>query len=431
MIPVFASGGGQFVQRSFKGRTDFAALLSLVGGGTATIKPFFGYSYSRPTLLQTVGAFARMILPVLVIAALVAVAFVLRPHFASSDPVLSMAGAAVMGRTVELAEGSRTPVRTPPVLQGVAREFKGQQLVADEVAPVRPVDDEMGKYQIFGKDDLYEVDNTYRAGAIPNAITSRESEDTFNTELRVIRHPLLDESTDPKRPGGSTRERRVTTKVTLATQIAREGRVARLFTTAANYPAGHVLAKAGAAEWDAAGVVNTVQPITDIESRIQKVTDATLTPRGGVDVVIPAPVFDKTSRFYTAIREYYKYTQKGVTTPELLAELMGVRRILIATGMFAGNGVENAANDISTGIATSNLWGDNVWVGIVDSQDLDLLTFARQFAYRRETGGQDIQIRQYRMADEGQRGDWIEAAEQRDLKLTANFAGALITNCLA
>lgn len=330
-----------------------------------------------------------------------------------------------------MPESIRTPVLVPALLQGIARSFRGQQLVADEIAPVRDVEVETGKYTVYGKDDLYEVDTTYSHGSIPNAITSRESEDTFNTELRVIRHPLLDRDQDPNRPGGSKRKRRITTRVTLATQIGREGRIARLFTATGNYPAGHVLTKAGAAEWDAVGVVNTLQPITDIESRIDKVTSAALVPRGAIDVVIPSQVFDKAIRYNTAIREFYKYTQAGVTSPELIAGFLGVRRVLLATGLFAGTGVENAANDISTGIPTTSLWGDSVWVGVVDSEDLDLLTFARQFSYTGLTGGQEIQIRQYGMADPGQRGDWVEAAEQRDAKLTANFAGALITNTLA
>lgn len=330
-----------------------------------------------------------------------------------------------------MAEGLRTPTIAPLWMQNIAREFRQPQLIADEIAPVTTVDKESGKYTVFGKDNLYVVDNTYAHGAIPNAISSRESEDTFNTEMRVLRHSLLDRDVDPNRPNGNTRRRRVTTKVTLATQIAREQRIATLFTTTGNYPGGNVLAKSGGAEWDAVGVVNTIQPITDIESRIALVTAATGQPRSAVDIVMSSVVFDKTIRYNTAIREYYKYTQQGVTTEAIMAGLMGVRRFLLGTGLFAGTGVESASADISTGIPTTSLWGENVWVGIVDSSDLELMSFARQFKYTDLTGGQDIQIRQYRMADEGQRGDWIEAAEQRDAKVTANFAGALITNTLA
>jgi hypothetical protein len=327
-----------------------------------------------------------------------------------------------------MAESIRVPVITPPYLQEIARQFRGQNLVADEVAPVRTVDFETGKYTVFGRDDLYEVDTTYAHGAIPNAITSRESEDNFVTELRVIRHNLLRKDTDPNRPNGRQRERRVTAKTTLAVQIGREGRVARLFTTTANYPGANVITKAGGTEWNAVGIINTVQPITDIEAQIQKLLP--IAPRNALDVVMADTVFDTAIRYNTAIREYYKYTQQGVTTAEIFAALLGVRRVLIATGRFAGTGPENTANDISTGIATTSLWSDNVWVGVTDTADLDMLTFARQFAYTRETGGQEIQIRRYPMADEGQRGDWIEGAEQRDVKLTANFAGTLIVNAL-
>jgi hypothetical protein len=327
-----------------------------------------------------------------------------------------------------MPEQITVPIVTPPYLQAVSRAFKTPQMVADRVAPPSKVDYETGKYTVYGQDDFYTVDNTYAHGAIPNSITSTESEDTFTTQLRVIRHPLLDRDKDPNRPNGRNRERRYTNKVTMATQIAREARVAAAYTNAANYPGANVLTKAGGAEWDAVGVVNTIQPITDIESRIQKIINGALTSRDQVTVVIPAPTFDDSIRYNTAIRDYYKYTQKGVTTSELLKEFMGVKEVLIATGRFAGTGPENTGNDISTGIPTSNLWGDTVWVGVVDTSDLDMLSFARQFWYGQLTAEQEIQIRQYGMADPGQRGQWIEAAEQRDLKITASFAGAIIVN---
>lgn len=328
-------------------------------------------------------------------------------------------------------ESIRTPAITPPYLQEIARQFRAQNMVADLVAPVRDVTFESGKYTVFGKDDLYQTDNTYAHGAIPNAISSAESEDTFNTELRVIRHALLDKDTDPNRPNGRVRERRITSKVTLSTLINREARVAALFTNSSLHVAANVLTKAGGTEWDAAGIINTLQPITDIESRIQKVMDGALVPRSSIDVVMADTVFDKTIRYNTAIRDYYKYTQSGVTTPELIAAFLGVRRVLLGTGRFAGTGPENTANDISTGISAASLWSDFVWVGVADTDDLDMLTFARQFSYKRETNGQEIQISKYRMPDAGQRGQWIEAAEQRDVKLTANFAGALIVNATA
>jgi hypothetical protein len=310
----------------------------------------------------------------------------------------------------------------------VSRAFKTPQMVADRVAPPAKVDYETGKYTVYGQDDFYTVDNTYAHGAIPNEITSTESEDTFTTQLRVIRHPLLDRDKDPNRPNGRNRERRYTNKVTMATQIAREARVAAAYTNAANYIGANVLTKAGAAEWDAVGVVNTIQPITDIESRIQKIINGALTSRGsdhrgdpGADVRRLDPLQHRHPRLLQvhAARRDHGGAAQGVPRREGGADRDRPLRRHRAR--------EHRQRHLHRHPDLEPL-GRHVWVGVVDTSDLDMLSFARQFWYGQLTGEQEIQIRQYGMADPGQRGQWIEAAEQRDLKITANFAGALIVN---
>lgn len=321
---------------------------------------------------------------------------------------------------------------TPAFLQGVALGFRTPQMIADVVAPRLRVGKQSDKYRKWGKDGFYEADATWAPGAIPNIIKTEWSEDQFFAELRKLRHPLLDHEVINADAGLDLRMR-YTERVTMALQIARERRVATLFTTAANFAAGHVLAKAGGTEWDAAGVINTVQPITDIEAQIAKITAAVPgTPRSMVDVIIPSTVFDKAIRHNSAIRDYFKYTEAGVVSEQIFARLLGVRRVHIATGQTAGPGPQNAATDIITGVTMSYLWGDNVWVGIVDESENDLMmSFARSFWWAEATGGQEYRVKQYRMPDEGQEGDYIEAAEAVGEKIVANFAGALITNTLA
>lgn len=321
---------------------------------------------------------------------------------------------------------------TPAFLQGVALGFRAPQMVADLVAPRLRVGKQSDKYRKFGKDGFYEHDATWAPGAIPNVIKTEWSEDTFFAELRKLRHPLLDHEVINADEGLDLRVR-YTERTTMAVQIAREKRVATLLTTAGNFAAGHVLAKAGGTEWNAAGVINTVQPITDIEAQIAKITAAVPgTPRGMITVVIPTEVFDKSIRHNSAIRDYYKYTQAGVVTEQIFAQLLGVKQVLIATGQTAGPGPQNAGNDIITGITMSYLWGDNVWIGIVDESENDLMmSFARSFWWAEATGGQEYRVKQYRMPDEGQEGDYIETAEAVGEKVVANFAGALITNTLA
>lgn len=322
-------------------------------------------------------------------------------------------------------------VHTPAFLQGVAMRFRGPQLIADQIAPRVHVGKQSNKYRKFGKDSMYEVESTWAPGAIPNAIKTEMSEDSYYAAIRKLRHPLLD--SEVRNSDGEIDLRTTyTERVTWALQIAREKRVATLFTTAANFLAANVTTKAGGAEWDAAGVVNTVQPITDLEVTVGAVADAAETSRDQLTVVIPSQVFDKTLRHNSAIRDYFKYTAGGVMLPNILQALLGVKEVLLASGRTAGPGPQNAGNDIVTGITTTPLWGDNVWVGVVDQSESEMAySFARSFHWAVETGGQDVQIRQYRMADEGQEGDWIESKEAIDEKVVANFAGGLIKNVLA
>ena len=321
-------------------------------------------------------------------------------------------------------------VHTPAFLQGIALNFPTPQLIADRVAPRRRVNKQSDKYRKFGKDALYQYESTWAPGAIPNAIKTELSEDQYFAELRKLRHQLLD--TEVRNADNDIDLRTLyTERVTAAIRIAREQRVANLFRTAGNYPGGNVITKAGAAEWDAAGVINTVQPITDLENIIGAVSDSALVSRDMLTVVIPEQVFRKALRHNSAIRDYFKYTQGGVMTQDILAALLGVREVVVAVGQAVAPGVQNAGTDIITGITTTYLWGDDVWVGVAEGVLDTEYTFAQSFNWTEETGGQEIQIRQYRSADEGQELDWIEAKEAIGEKIVANFAGGLIKNTLA
>jgi len=321
-------------------------------------------------------------------------------------------------------------VHTPVFLQGIALGFQTPQFLADRLAPRVTVAKQSDKYRKFGKDGMYQYESTWSPGAIPNAIKSEISDDTFFAKIRKLRHQLLD--AEIHNVDDLELRELYTERTTLALRIAREARVATLFTTAANILTANVLTKGGGAEWDAAGIINTVQPITDLEAQIALVSASAMVSRGQLTVVIPEQVMNKAVRHNAAIRDYYKYTTGGVTTPEILASLLGVKEVLLAQAQTAGSGPQNAALDIITGITTTYLWGDNVWIGVAAAGAADTeYSFARSFNWTAETGGQELQVRQYRMADEGQEGDWIETKEAIDEKIVANFAAGLIVNALA
>jgi hypothetical protein len=320
-------------------------------------------------------------------------------------------------------------VHQPSFLTDIALRFPTPEFLADILSPRKVVKKQSNKYRKFGKDTFYQVDSSWSPGAIPNAIKTELSTDTYFAEERKLRHPLLDSELRNEDDDLDLRTE-YTETTTKAMRIAREARVAAQFTTAANYPGGNVITKAGGTEWNAAGIINTVQPITDIEAIISVVSQSALTGRARLTVVIPEDTMNKAIRHNSAIRDYFKYTAGGVTTAEVLAALLGVREVLIARAQTAGAGPQNINSDIITGITTTYLWGDDVWVGVRGEPNSNDYTFSRTFNWTAPTDGQELRIDEYPMADKGQEGNWIEGKEAVDEKIVASFAGGVIKNTL-
>jgi hypothetical protein len=320
-------------------------------------------------------------------------------------------------------------VHQPAFLTDLALRFPTPEFLADILSPRKTVRKQSNKYRKFGKDTMYQVDSTWAPGAIPNAVRTELSTDTYFAEERKLRHPLLDSEVNNE-DDDLDLVTEYTGTTTRAMRIAREARVAALFTAAGNYPGANVITKAGGSSWDDVGVINTVQPITDIEALITQVSQSSFTTRAAITVVIPELTMNLAIRHNSAIRDYFKYTQGGVTTAEILAELLGVREVLIAREQTAGAGPQNAANDIITGITTTYLWGDTVWAGIRGTEQTQDYTFSRTFNWTAATNGEELRMEQYRMADPGQEGSWIEGKEAVDEKIVASFAGGIVVNTL-
>jgi hypothetical protein len=87
---------------------------------------------------------------------------------------------------------------------------------------------------------------------------------------------------------------------------------------------------------------------------------------------------------------------------------------------------------VITGFTTTYLWGDTVWIGLVnDASNQNQPTFARSFNWLAESGGQIRQIRKYRAEDEGRETDWIECKEAVSELIVFANAGAVVLNTLS
>lgn len=325
-------------------------------------------------------------------------------------------------------------VSIPAIISGVSVAFQPLGMIADKVSPRIPVTLRSGKYRIFGKNEMIVRDAAWAAGSIPNQLQSRWSLDTYYAEIYKLRHPLLDAELANNAPaafGGMDLRTEYTQATTMAIAIAREARVAGIFTNPANYPASNIIAKAVGTEYDQPNMGGE-QVFTDINNLLGLTADATLHPISDLSLVIPELVWRRAIKRNTAMLDAIKYSQLGIMTEQLLAELLGVEEVILGQSVTAGAGPEVAGSDVITGYPTTYLWGDTIWAGLIgDESNIRMPSFSRSFNWTTETGGQIRQTREYRMADEGQEGTWIEVKEAIAEKIVFAGGGAIITNALS
>jgi hypothetical protein len=321
-------------------------------------------------------------------------------------------------------------VHTPAFLQTFSLGFQPRGMIADRVAPRVKVGKQSDKYRKWGKNGLLIAEARWHPGTIPNAIEMRWSEDTYYANINKLRTLVLD-AERRNADADLDLETVATELVTGSVAISREKRVADLFTTAGNYAAAQKITKAGGSEWDQAAVVVTAQPLIDIMALVAKVSANALVPISELTVVIPEVVYTTALWNNSAILDRIKYSSMGVVTPDLLRAALGVKEVIFSASM-AVNGPEVADSDVITGFTPTFLWGDTVWVGLVnEGNNQNAASFARSFNWREESGGQDRQIRRYRTDDEGREGDWVECKEAIGEKIVYADAGGIIINTLS
>jgi hypothetical protein len=326
-----------------------------------------------------------------------------------------------------MADNRIQRVHQPAFLQQFSIGFAVIGMIAELVCPRVTVDHQADLYRVFGKNMLLlrRGATQWQPGTVPNSIDTRWSKGSYFATIHKLRQQLLDHEVANQDPDLDVRIT-YTENVTNSIVIAREDRVASLFQTAANYPGANVVAKAGGSEWNA-GAATAV--LVDLQGRITKVKQQTLRPAKQLTVIIPDQVFDESIKYNSDILDKIKYTQKGIVTPDLLAELLGVKEVLVPLGASSGLAPESPESDVLTGYTLTQLWGDAVWVGLVASGENKMApTFARSFNWQKGTSGQSRRVKEYRNGDEGTESAWIEVAEAIGENITFSSAGALITN---
>lgn len=256
-----------------------------------------------------------------------------------------------------------------PILSTVAQGYRNSELIGNSLFPYVPVGARGGKIITFGREDF----RLYSTGRAPGSNTKRIQYGYAGSPFALEQHALeglvpfehMEEaSAVPGIDLASGAVRKTQNIIALRTEKAQ----ADIATNAALYAAANKVTLAGTSKWSdyTTGVSN---PTKDIETAKEAVR-AKVGKRANV-VVIGAQVFATVSH-HPLILDRIKYTGRDSATPELLANLWGVKQVLVGDAIY-----ENDAG------ALADVWGNFVVVAYVELGSVaDLGTPSYGYTYR-------------------------------------------------
>lgn len=237
----------------------------------------------------------------------------------------------VLGITMNTA-GARV---VDPILTTVAQGYQNAEFVGMSLFPYVPVGQRGGKILTFGKED-FALYNTARA---PGSNTKRVQYGYAGSPFALESHSLEglvpnEFQEDAAAVPGIDLARGAIVKVQNIIGLRLEYQQAVLATTPANYPAGNKTTLSGTAQWSDI-TSGASDPVSDIEAAKEAVR-AKIGKRPNV-VEMGAAVFAKL-RQHPKIIDRIKYTGRDSATPELLAQLFGVKKVLVGDAVYDNNG---------------------------------------------------------------------------------------------
>lgn len=304
------------------------------------------------------------------IAGIVLVAAMLAFHVGLIEPGSALAFGA-LGMT-QLTTGQARVV--DPILTTAAQGYQNNEFVGRALFPAVPVQQRGGKILSFAREDF----RLYATGRTPGSNTKRVqfgfSSGSFALEQHalegVVPFELMEEAN--RVPGidlGGNAVRKTQDIIGLRLEKAQ----ADLATDASKYAASNKVTLTGTDQWsDYSG---TSDPVDDVKTGIEAVRQK-IGKRPNT-VVMGAAVWNKL-QYHPKVIDRIKYTGRDSATPELLAQLFGVKQVLIGDALY-----ENESG------ALVDVWGKNVVIAYTEiggASDMGRPTFG----YTYQLGGYPV-----------------------------------------
>lgn len=326
-----------------------------------------------------------------------------------------------------------------PILTGFSVGFEDQELFGRQIFPEVPVRTQSGKYLVFDRSAWLIYDSRRAPGAVANEIMGAKwSSDVFETHEHSLQAPILDEERQQLQSAGGLAdpvfggplqidpEVDATNRVTGSLLLDHEKKAADLMRDAAQYPASNKVALAGAQQFDdwtfvTAGDVYSIvsDPVGVLRAASNAIWNATR--RRPNTLVLPALGMDFIENHPRIVERFKNFS---LSEPDAFQKLFNFNGKIIQ----ASSGY-NAANNIDAAEDFTDLWGKDMWLGIVDpTPQLRTKTFAKTFAQLYPDGT----VRPTdRWREENRKADLVRTSYKYDLKIVSSVAGYLIQNAFS
>ena len=323
-------------------------------------------------------------------------------------------------------------VHIDAVLTNISLGWGNNGLVGDILFPAVPVRKQSDKYYVFGRESWVPETSDYRGpGSEANEIPGlKVSLSPYYAQEHALQIPVTDEEREnadsPLSP-----DRDGTELVTSKIQLGREVAIRNLVTDVTKFATGMSTTLSGTSQWG--DYVNS-DPTATIRAGVRAV-HAKLFMEPNL-ALIPYQVMS-VLQDHPKIIERIKYSERAILTPEIIAAVLGLQRVVIpGAGIGAG-----APGTPGVAVTTSYLWGKDVLLAWVPNRPgLRVPAFGYEFVWGYPGAGVQAVDR---WREEKRKSDLIRVGRRYDLKLVGteinpasgdygkSIAGYLIKNAIA
>lgn len=324
-----------------------------------------------------------------------------------------------------------------PILTGFSVGFQDQTLVGENIFPATRVMTKSGRYRVFDRSSWLIHDDRREPGTVANEVGGRKwSEDTFSVREHSLQSPVFDEErqelesqgglADPVF-GGALQinpERDAVEDITYSIMLGHEKKVADTVRDVSNYGTGHHAALSGSNRWDIwtkdtanIGDMPDSDPIKNIKTGMKAVYKDT--HRNANTIVFS---WDAWYSFYDHPRIVDRFKSFQL---DLGSDFAAFKALTGFNGsIYIAESVVNTADNVDIDEDIVELWGTDVWIGIVDPvPGQRTKTFAKTF-YFPYPDGSSRPVDRWR--EEARKADLFRVSYNYDTKIVSPEAGYLL-----